>query len=159
MIHSSLCYLERDGCYLMLHRVKKKDDVNAGKWIGVGGKVEENESPDECCRREVLEETGLRINRLYHRGIITFVNDRCEGEYMHLFTGIPADGEPGCCDEGELAWVPKEAVGSLNLWQGDRLFLQQMDKSSAFFDMKLVYSGDTLLSAWLDGALIFQRQE
>ena len=150
MINSTLCYLENDGCYLMLHRIKKKNDVNEGKWIGVGGKLEENESPTECCRREVLEETGLRARKLQYRGLITFVNDCCEGEYMHLFTGACDDGSFGPCSEGELAWVAKEKLWELNLWQGDRLFLQRLLHDAPFFSMKLVYHGDELQQAYLD---------
>ena len=148
---STLCYIERDGCYLMLHRVKKQQDVNAGKWIGVGGKLEDGESPDECAAREVLEETGLTLINPRMRGVITFVSAGWDDEIMFLYTG-DAEGEvrPDC-DEGVLRWVPINDVPALNLWQGDRVFLKLLLKSEAFFSLKLSYQGDTLIHCALNG--------
>lgn len=152
MKNTTLCYLEQDGCWLMLHRVKKQQDENAGKWIGVGGKFEKGESPDECLCREVREETGLRLTRWACRGIVTFVSDRWPTEYMHLYT---ADGWEGTlaenCPEGDLAWVKKEEVPALPLWKGDRIFLQLLEEGHPFFSLKLVYEGDHLVQAVLDG--------
>ena len=148
---STLCYIERDGCYLMLHRVKKQQDVNAGKWIGVGGKLEDGESPDECAAREVLEETGLTLINPRMRGVITFVSAGWDDEIMFLYTG-DAEGEvrPDC-DEGVLRWVPINDVPALNLWQGDRVFLKLLLESEAFFSLKLSYQGDTLIHCALNG--------
>jgi 8-oxo-dGTP diphosphatase len=150
-LNTSLCYIERDGCYLMLHRTKKKQDPNAGKWIGVGGKFEAGESPEECALREVLEETGLTLVSPRLRGIVTFVSDACPTEYMFLFTADCFTGELRPCDEGELAWVEKERVLSLPLWEGDRVFLRLLAEGRPFFSLKLSYRGDTLVSAVLDG--------
>ena len=151
MKNSSLCYLERDGQYLMLHRTKKKNDANGGKWIGVGGSFEEGESPDECAAREIFEETGLTVRRLEYRGIVTFVSDEWETEYMHLFTSSEFDGSVRDCDEGDLAWVPKKDVFALELWEGDRVFLKLIDDDAPFFSLKLVYEKDKLVRAVLDG--------
>ena len=151
MKNTTLCYLEQNGCYLMLHRVKKKQDENAGKWIGIGGKLEENESPEECCCREFLEETGLTLTDYRYRGIITFVSDQWEGEYMHLFSATAAAGTLRDCPEGDLAWVPLGEVPQLPQWEGDRLFLQQLRQNDAFFTMKLCYTGDQLTGAWKNG--------
>ncbi|MBO4411421.1 MAG: 8-oxo-dGTP diphosphatase [Lachnospiraceae bacterium] len=145
MIETTLCYIEKDGCYLMQHRVKKKNDLNQDKWIGVGGKFEGQETPEECVLREALEETGLTLTSYRYRGLVTFLSDRWEGEYMHLFT---ADGFTGelleDCPEGELVWVPKDEVCSLPIWEGDRLFFELLEKDTGFFTMKLVYEGDRL---------------
>ena len=148
---TTLCYIEKDGCYLMLHRIKKKQDVNEGKWIGVGGHIEENESPDECILREVQEETGLTLQNCTPRGLVTFVSDVWEGEWMHLFTADNYAGRLHDCSEGVLKWIPKEDVFSLNLWQGDRIFLDLLTKNIPYFQLKLVYSGDTLMEAVLNG--------
>ena len=150
----TLCYLENDrGEYLMLHRVKKKNDVNQDKWIGVGGKFEENESPDECLIREVREETGLTLTDYRYRGIVTFVSDRWPTEYMHLFTADRWQGEPACGDsaEGVLEWVPRAQVPELPIWEGDKLFFRLLDEERPFFSLKLCYRGDTLTEAVLDG--------
>ncbi len=148
---TTLCYIEKDDCYLMLHRIKKKEDVNAGKWIGVGGHIEENEAPDECILREIGEETGLLVGDLTPRGLVTFVSDTFEGEWMHLYTARYISGIPIECDEGELRFVPKDEVPSLPLWAGDRIFLSLLTKDIPYFHLKLVYQGDDLVEAYLDG--------
>ena len=148
---TTLCYIEKDGCYLMLHRVKKKKDVNEGKWIGVGGHVEENESPDECILREVEEETGLTLKNCIPRGLVTFVSDTYEGEWMHLYTADEFEGALTECREGVLKWVPKNEIEKLNLWQGDRIFLSLLTKDIPYFQLKLIYKGDNLKQAILDG--------
>ncbi len=142
---TTLCYIERDGCWLMLHRTKKKEDQSRDKWLGIGGKFEDAESPEECMLREVREETGLAVTDYDYRGIVTFVSDLWETEYMHLFTVSGFTGQPRECDEGELAWIPKEEVLKLNLWEGDRLFLERLAEPCAFFSLKVVYEGDRLV--------------
>ena len=150
MKNTTLCYVEQDGKYLMLLRNKKKQDENAGKWIGVGGKFEEGESPQDCLLREVQEETGLRLTQYRFRGIVTFVSDQYETEYMHLFTAHGFEGELIPCDEGELRWVEKDEVLSLPLWEGDREFLRLLREDAPFFSLKLVYQGDKLVSSKLE---------
>ena len=145
MLNSTLCYLEKDGCYLMLHRVKKENDLNHDKWIGVGGKFEGEETPDECVCRETLEETGLTLTSYRLRGIITFTSDRWEGEYMYLYTADGFTGEMISCDEGDLEWVPKDQVLSLPIWEGDRMFFQELLLDRGFFTMKCRYEGDRLV--------------
>ena len=160
MKFTTLCYIESDDRYLMLHRVskEKKDDPNAGKWIGVGGHFEDGESPEECMLREVQEETELIPATWRQRGIITFVSDQWETEYMHLFTAqlLPEDAQKALpvCDEGELAWVDKAAVMTLPLWEGDKVFLKLLDTEEAFFSLKLCYQGETLVNAVLNGEKI-----
>lgn len=144
MINSTLCYIEKDNSYLMLHRIKKEHDANKDKWIGVGGKLEENETPDECVVRETLEETGLTLTNYRLRAIITFISDEYEGENMYLYTADEFEGDIKDCDEGTLEWVPFERVLSLPTWEGDRLFLEQIMKNADFFTMKLRYEGDKL---------------
>lgn len=151
MINTTLCYLERDGCYLMLHRVKKERDINRDKWIGVGGKFEDKESPEECALREVYEETGLTMTGYTYRGIVTFVSDQYPTEYMHLFHSASFSGTLRDCDEGTLEWVPKSKVLSLPTWEGDKLFLRLLDEDRPFFSLKLEYRGDHLAAAVLDG--------
>ena len=153
MFNCTLCYIENDNNeYLMLHRVKKKNDVNQDKWIGVGGKFEDGESPDECLKREVLEETGLTLTDYRFRGIVTFASNEYETEYMHLFTATGFTGELKECDEGDLEWVPKTKVQSLPIWEGDKLFFRLIDDpQSPFFSLKLSYEGDRLVYAALDG--------
>lgn len=151
MISSSLCYIERDGMYLMLHRVKKENDANRDKWIGVGGRFEEGESPEDCVSREVLEETGLTLTDYRYRGIVTFVSDRWDGEFMHLFTATGFEGDIKDCDEGVLEWISKEELMKLPMWEGDRIFLELIDKPSPFFSLKLMYEGEHLAGAWLNG--------
>lgn len=151
MKNTTLCYLQRGSQYLMLHRVKKENDLNEGKWIGIGGKCEENESPEECVLRECREETGLHLTRCRYRGLVTFVSDRWEGEYMHLFTAGDFTGEIGPCDEGVLEWLDKKALRSLPLWEGDHIFLDLLEAEAPFFSLKLVYQGDVLTAAALNG--------
>ena len=145
MKNTTLVYIEKDGSYLMLHRTRKKQDANAGKWIGVGGHFEEGESPEDCMLREVYEETGLKLTEYRYRAIVTFVSDEYETEYMHLFTAGTYEGTPGPCNEGELKWVPKSEIFQLNLWEGDREFLRMLMEDRDFFTMKLVYQGDHLI--------------
>ncbi len=151
MQNTTLCYLEREGCYLMLHRVKKEQDANRDKWIGIGGHFLENESPEDCVRREVLEETGLRLTRFRYCGLVTFVSDRWEGEYMHLFHADGFTGSLTDCDEGTLEWVPKAKMALLPQWEGDKLFLGLMEQGGPFFSLKLCYEGERLAAAWLNG--------
>lgn len=152
MKHTTLCYLERNGQYLMLHRIKKKNDENHEKWIGIGGKLEAGESPFDCARREILEETGLAVGALRYRGFITFVSDRYGTEYMHLFSATDFHGEiKKECDEGELKWIDKQKLYDLTLWEGDRIFLALLDTEERFFSLKLVYDAEGhLLSHALD---------
>lgn len=151
----TLCYIERDDKYLMLHRVSKKNDINKDKWIGVGGHFEDLESPDECLIREVREETGYELKDFDFRGIVTFVygkKDEEVVEYMHLFVGRNVVGEPIECNEGVLRWVDKKEVLNLNLWEGDRIFLRLLEERKDFFSLKLVYGEDeSLKEAVLDG--------
>lgn len=151
MQYTTLCYPEREGKYLMLHRVKKEKDANRDKWIGIGGKFLDGESPEECLLREVAEETGLYLTSWRYRGIVTFVSDRWETEYMHLFTADEWEGEMHPCDEGELAWVEKSAVQNLPIWEGDKIFLRLMAENAPFFSLKLCYEGEKLVYAALDG--------
>ena len=152
MINCTLCYLENDqGDYLMLHRVKKKNDVNHDKWIGVGGKFEDGESPEECLLREVREETGFTLTNYRYRGIITFVSEGWPTEYIHLFTADGWTGEMRECDEGDLAWVPKAEVPNLPIWEGDRVFFRLLAENRPFFSLKMCYQGDTMVYAALDG--------
>lgn len=151
MLLSTLCYLEREGEYLMLHRVKKKHDVNQGKWIGIGGKFQDGESPEDCLLRECFEETGLTLTEYRCRGLVTFVSDQAPTEYMHLFTASAWTGTPHPCGEGDLAWVRKEDVPSLPLWEGDRIFLRLLEEDAPFFSLKLRYEGDRLAEAALNG--------
>ena len=154
MKNSTLCYIEKDGKYLMLHRIKKENDVNRDKWIGIGGKFEDGESPEECMLREAKEETGLDIDRYSFRAIVTFVSDIYETEYMHLFTADGFTGNISDCDEGCLEWIEKEKLYDLTLWEGDRIFLKLIEKPCPFFSLKLEYCGDNLVSAVLDGKKI-----
>ena len=151
---TTLCYLEDGDRYLLLHRVKKEHDENRDKWIGVGGKFEEGESPEECLLREVREETGLTLTRYRYRGIVTFVSDVCPCEYMHLFTADRWEGTETTCDEGDLAWMKKSDFRNLPMWAGDRIFLDLLDRNTPFFSLKLVYAGDTLTEAVLNGERI-----
>lgn len=151
MLYSTLCYLERGNEYLMLHRVKKAHDVNQGKWIGVGGKFQDGESPEDCVLRECFEETGLTLTDYRYRGLVTFVSDQAPTEYMHLFTASAWTGTPHACSEGELAWIKKADLLSLPLWEGDKIFLRLLDEGAPFFSLKLRYCGDRLAHAVLNG--------
>lgn len=149
---STLCYIEKDGKYLMLHRTVKKNDVNKDKWIGVGGHFEKDESPEECLLREVREETGYTLTSWKFRGLVTFVSGSGVTEYMSLFTADGFTGEPVPCDEGDLVWINKEEVLHLNIWEGDKIFFRLLNEGREFFSLKLVYDGtDQLTEASLDG--------
>lgn len=144
---TSLCYLEKEGKYLMLYRNKKQNDMNQGKWIGVGGKFEKDETPEECVLREVKEETGLSLTQYSYRGLVTFVQAGQETEYMHLFTADRWEGTLKECAEGMLKWIEKKEVFTLNLWEGDRVFLQLLEERKEYFSLKLCYEGDKLVKA------------
>lgn len=173
---TTLCYIEKEDAYLMLHRVKKQKDVNKDKWIGIGGHFEEGESPEECLLREAAEETGLRLKKWSFRGIVTFcfreeeqVSKQMRSkaadsgmeevqnvrqpvcEYMHLYTAAEYEGDLTECNEGELVWVKKEEVLSLNIWEGDRIFFDLLMRGEPFFSLKLEYVGDRLERAALNG--------
>lgn len=155
MLNTTLCYISRGSEYLMLNRVKKKNDINRDKWIGIGGKFEHDESPDECLLREVKEETGLTLTSWRCRGIVTFVNTQCQTEYMHLFTADGFEGELRTCDEGELEWIDRAKLYDLTLWEGDKIFLRLLENDAQpFFLLKLSYDGDELVSAVLNGEKI-----
>ncbi len=151
MLNTTLCYIERDGKYLMLYRTVKENDLNHDKWIGIGGKFEEKESPEECVLRETLEETGLTLNSWRYCGIVTFVSDKWGTEYMHLFHSDDFCGEIIECDEGELRWVEKSEIYDLPLWEGDKIFLRLIDRNVPFFSLKLEYEGEKLINAVLNG--------
>ena len=148
---TTLCYIIRDGKWLMLHRTKKECDENAGKWIGVGGKLEEGESPENCLYREVSEETGLKLDSHSFRGMVTFCSNVWSDQIMFLYTATAEAGDPITCSEGELAWIDEKDMPSLNLWEGDRIFIDLLCKNAPFFSLKLAYKGDDLVSAELDG--------
>ena len=145
MKNTTLVYIEKDNKYLMLHRTKKQVDENAGKWIGIGGHFEEGEAPEECMLREVYEETGLTLTSYKFRGIVTFVSNQYGTEYMHLYTADAFEGTLTDCDEGTLAWIPKEEIFDLNLWEGDREFLRLLMEDAPVFSLKLEYTGDNLV--------------
>ncbi len=154
---TTLCYIEKDDQYLMLHRVSKKNDVNKDKWIGIGGHFEEGESPEECLLREAKEETGLTLTSWKFRGLVTFVAEGWLPEYMCLYTADGFEGTMIPCNEGVLEWVPKKKLGELNLWEGDKIFLKLMAEDAPFFSLKFMYQGDTLKYASLDGRVLIQR--
>ena len=150
MLQTTLCYLDINGKTLMLHRIKKKNDVNHDKWIGIGGKFEQGESPEECMLREFKEETGLTLKAWAYRGIVTFVSDSwCE--YMHLFTATQVEGDMRECDEGTLEWVDWDKITDLPIWEGDKVFLRLLRERERFFSLKLTYEGEKLVRAALDG--------
>ncbi len=151
LLQTTLCYLEQNGCYLMLHRVKKKNDVNHDKWIGVGGKFEPGEDARACALREVYEETGLTMRAPRYRGIVDFFCPPWPAERMHLFTCSDFAGTMTDCDEGTLEWVPKQAVQALPIWPGDKLFFRLLEQDAPFFHLELYYDGDTLVRAVRDG--------
>ncbi len=154
MINTTLCYIEKDGKYLMLHRVKKVNDLNQDKWIGIGGKFEDKESPEECMLREAFEETGLTLINPEYRGLLTFVSNKWPTEYIHLFYANNFKGDLKECDEGNLEWVNIKDIYSLPLWQGDKIFLKLIEEKVPFFSLKLQYEGETLINAVLNGEKI-----
>lgn len=152
VINTTLCYIQREQQYLMLHRVKKENDLNHDKWIGIGGKFEDKESPEECLLREAREETGLTLTRYRYRGLVTFVSDQWPTEYMHLFTADAFEGEMISCDEGDLEWVDLERIPQLPIWEGDQIFLALLAAETPFFSLKLEYQGEKLAYAALNGS-------
>ena len=154
MHNSTLCYITRGDEVLMLHRVKKKNDINKDKWIGIGGKFEGEESPDECLLREAKEETGLTLTSWRCRGVVTFLSEGEDGEYMYLFTADGFEGELRECDEGDLEWISRDFLWSLPQWEGDRIFLELLWRDAPFFLLTLRYDGDRLVEAVLDGKKI-----
>lgn len=144
---TTLCYIEKEEQYLMLHRISKENDPNKDKWIGVGGKIKDKESPEDCLLREVKEETGLDLLEYQFRGLITFVSDEWETEYMYLYTAAKFKGELSECSEGKLEWVPKTQIYQLNLWEGDRKFLNLLMEEQEIFSMKLIYEGEKLVES------------
>ena len=146
MILTTVCYIEKNGKYLMLHRTKKEKDLNKGKWIGVGGKFEKGESPEECVIREVKEEAGLLLKSYKLRAVITYTFTEFEDEYMYIFTSDDFEGNLTKCDEGELKWIEKEKVMELNLWEADKIFLEKLKNENNFFTMKCEYNGDSLVN-------------
>ena len=139
----------------MLHRVKKKNDINQDKWIGIGGKFEADETPDECLLREAMEETGLKLTSWRCRGVVTFLTENSsQGEYMYLFTADGFEGELKECSEGDLQWVPRAFLNQLPKWEGDQIFLDLLWQDAPFFLLKLRYQGNTLVEAVLDGKKI-----
>lgn len=154
MKNTTLIYIEKDGKTLLLHRTKKKNDLNHDLWVGIGGHCEEGESPEDCALREAKEETGLTLTEYKYRGVVTFVSDKYEGEYMHLFTSSDFVGDIIECDEGDLEWIENERVLSLPAWEGDRIFLELLRKNEPFFSLKLVYEGSNLAEAVLNGKKI-----
>ena len=154
MINTSLCYILKDGQCLMLHRTKKENDLNKDKWIGIGGKFEDKESPEDCVLREVREETGLTLTDYRYRGVVTFVSDRWPTEYMHLFTATGFVGELKQCDEGELEWLDWSQLTVIPHWEGDEIFLRLLEQEAPFFSLKLCYEGEVLTHAVLDGKTI-----
>ena len=151
MLNTTLCYIRRGDEYLMLHRIKKDHDLNHGKWVGIGGKFEPGESPEDCLLREVLEETGLTLTQYQFRGIITFVSDEWGTEYMHLFTADGFTGELAETSEGVLRWIPESEMDALPQWEGDRIFFKLVREDAPFFSLKLCYRGDDLVRAVLNG--------
>lgn len=154
MRNTTLCYIQSGEEYLLLHRTKKANDQSYDKWLGIGGKFEDKESPEDCILREVREETGLTLTSYQYRGIVTFVSDVWETEYMHLFTADGFSGTIQECDEGELEWISKDRYLSLPMWEGDQIFLRLLQTDCPFFSLKLVYQGESLQSAVLNGTAL-----
>ena len=145
MILSTLCYIEKNNKYLMLHRTKKENDINKDKWLGIGGKFEEGESPEECIIREVKEETGLILKSYKLRCIVTYTSNKWETEYIYVFTSNDFTGEQIECDEGDLQWIDKNEVIKLNTWEGDRIFAEKIQKDNTFFTVKFIYDEEKLV--------------
>lgn len=158
MLNTTLCYVTRGDDVLMLHRVKKKNDINHDKWIGIGGKFLPEESPEECLLREAWEETGLTLTSWRCRGVVTFLQEGTEGEYMYLFTADGFEGEMHICDEGDLEWVSREFLDSLPKWEGDQIFLDLLWQDAPFFLLTLRYRGDVLTEAVLNGEVIHREK-
>ena len=158
MLNTTLCYVTRGDDVLMLHRVKKKNDINHDKWIGIGGKFLPEESPEECLLREAWEETGLTLTSWRCRGVVTFLQEGTEGEYMYLFTADGFEGEMHVCDEGDLEWVSREFLDSLPTWEGDQIFLDLLWQDAPFFLLTLRYRGDVLTEAVLNGEVIHREK-
>ena len=154
MRNTTLCHIEKDGKYLMLHRIKKKNDLNKDKWVGIGGKFEDKESPEECYFREVTEETGLILRSARYCGIVTFVSDIWETEYIHIFHSDSFSGTVKECDEGTLEWIDKSKLYSLPIWEGDKIFLRLIEEKTPFFSLKLEYQDEKLINAVLNGKKI-----
>ena len=142
---TTICYIEQDGNYLMLHRTKKENDQSHDKWLGVGGKFDKDESPDECILREVKEETGRTLTSYQLRGVMTFVSDIWETEYMFIYTADEFEGELAECSEGDLQWIKKTEVMNLKLWEGDKIFLKKLIDGDGFFTVKMEYEGEKLV--------------
>ena len=159
MINTTLCYIRRGDEYLMLHRIKKKNDLNQDKWIGIGGKFLDKESPEDCLLREAEEETGLILTDYRYRGIVTFVSDRWPTEYMHLFTADGFTGQVKECDEGVLEWLPRHRLLEIPHWEGDEIFLRLIWEDAPFFSLKVCYEGDRLAGAGVKGIWNFTNYE
>ena len=159
MRQTTLCYIEKDGKFLMMHRNRKKNDVNHDKWVGIGGGFEDGESPEDCLLREAKEETGLTLTEYRYCGIVTFVSDRWENEHMHLFCATGFSGEIKECDEGTLEWIDRDTLFSLPMWEGDAIFLDLMEKRVPFFSLKLTYCGEELTEAVLNGKKIKEKKD
>lgn len=157
MRETTLCYIERENEYLMLHRTKKENDMNHDKWLGIGGGIEAGETPERCLLREAKEETGLTLTEYRYRGVIDFISDTCEDEIMHLFTCTGFSGTISVCDEGDLEWIDKDRLYLLTLWEGDRIFLKLLREDAPFFRLKLFYHGDALQGAELNGRVITNK--
>ena len=158
MLNTTLCYVTRGDDVLMLHRVKKKNDINHDKWIGIGGKFLPEESPEECLLREAWEETGLTLTSWRCRGVVTFLQEGTEGEYMYLFTADGFEGEMHVCNEGDLEWVSREFLDSLPKWEGDQIFLDLLWQDAPFFLLTMRYRGDVLTEAVLNGEVIHREK-
>ena len=155
MKETTLCYVQKDNDYLMLHRIKKEEDVNEGKWIGIGGRIEDGETPEQCLVREAQEETGLLLTSYQYRGIVHFRSEDYEDEDMHLFTADAFEGELTECNEGVLKWIDRDKIYDLPMWEGDKLFLGLIRSNAKFFDLVLQYKGEKLVSATLNSEKIF----
>ena len=155
MKETTLCYVQKDNDYLMLHRIKKEEDVNEGKWIGIGGRIEDGETPEQCLVREAKEETGLLLTSYQYRGIVHFRSEDYEDEDMHLFTADVFEGELTECNEGVLKWIDRDKIYDLPMWEGDKLFLGLIRSDVSFFNLTLKYKDDKLVSATLNGEKIF----